>query len=312
MVVTLPGGAQLVKRAVRSTWVGPLLTRLNNMTGDSILSPISSFVQNMRQVNVISQQLLDEKLSEARQLQKAGNSLDGGKIDVLSLMVKASLDKDSPYKMDGEALSSQMLTFLGAGHETTASGAAWALWELASRHSVQDRLRQECQELISRNSTPGYQDIKQLRYLNNFVQELLRLRPPTPQTARQAAKDSMVDGVYIPKGTGVFIASRVVNEDEQIWGADAHEFNPDRWDALPEKYDATFSMLTFIAGPHHCIGRNMAIMELKVLLCVLVSNFEFTPAQDAPRETSAITMKPEGGLHLRIKRLNPADILGQQ
>ncbi|MCO5571009.1 hypothetical protein L7F22_024740 [Adiantum nelumboides] len=122
----------------------------------------------------------------------------------------------------------------------------------------------------------------------------------------------MVDGVFVPKGTGVFIASRVVNEDEKIWGSDAHEFNPDRWDALPEKYDSTFSMLTFIAGPHHCIGRNMAIMELKALLCVLVANFDFTPAQATPKETSAITMKPEGGLYLRLKRLNPADVLTQQ
>jgi cytochrome P450 len=66
--------------------------------------------------------------------------------------------------------------------------------------------------------------------------------------------------VYIPKGTGIYIANRSVNMDKNVWGADADEFKPERWLDLPETYDSTFSVLTFIAGPHHCIGKNMSIM----------------------------------------------------
>lgn len=90
--------------------------------------------------------------------------------------------------------------------------------------------------------------------------EILRLRPPTPQTARQASQNSTVDGKFIPKGTTVYIASRTINQDKEIWGPDADEFKPERWLNLPEKYDATFSLMTFIAGPHKCIGMQMAML----------------------------------------------------
>lgn len=174
----------------------------------------------------------------------------------------------------------------GAGHETTASGASWAIWELSCRPAIQAKLREECQELIARNSNPGYQEvsppprqtvvapsphslnnfiynlyqIKQLTYLHCFIQEVLRLRPPTPATAREASQNCTVDGVYIPKGTGIYIPNRSVNQDKDIWGEDADEFKPERWLNLPEKYNSTFSVMTFIAGAHHCIGQQMSIM----------------------------------------------------
>lgn len=88
----------------------------------------------------------------------------------------------------------------------------------------------------------------------------MRLRPPTPQTAREAATNSTVDGVFIPKGMSVYIPSRAVNQDKDVWGDDADEFKPERWLNLPENYDSTFSIMTFIAGPHKCIGMQMAML----------------------------------------------------
>ena len=101
--------------------------------------------------------------------------------------------------------------------------------------------------------------IKQLRYLHYFIQEIMRLRPPTPATAREASQNCTVDGVYIPKGTGIYIPNRAVNMDKSVWGPDADEFKPERWADLPAEYDSTFSMMTFIAGPHKCIGMSMSI-----------------------------------------------------
>lgn len=113
--------------------------------------------------------------------------------------------------------------------------------------------------------------------------------------------------MFVPKGTQVYIASRAVNQDKEVWGPDADEFKPERWLNLPEKYDSTFSILTFIAGPHKCIGMAMAVLELKAILCSLVSHFELIQAQNLPEETSAITMKPVGGITVRIRKLDPAD-----
>ncbi|PWN46321.1 cytochrome P450 [Ceraceosorus guamensis] len=313
LFLTLPGGPKIAKWATEQTWTGPLLQRIADFFpfGIGALSRVATFCTNLSRIKQISQEMLDQKLAEAKALRKAGGNefeASGGKVDVFSLLVKASLDEKSSYRMNAEMIQNQVLTFLGAGHETTASGAAWALWELAQNQRVQNKLRLECQELISRRANPEYQDIKHLKYLNHVVQEVMRLRPPVPHTARQARKTSTIDGVLIPKGTLIYIPNWVCNTDPEVWGQDALEFRPERFDELSEKYNKTFSILTFIAGAHHCIGRVTAENELKALLCTLIANFEFhkkDPEQTVKR-TSAITMKPQGGLELLVKRAGPA------
>lgn len=247
-LLSLPGGPAIIRRAVNSPTVARLVNRFVKPYAreGSALHPLCTFVENLNNVNHFSAELLESKMAEARQLKKASGGqfamdVSGGKVDVLSLLVRASLDEGSSYKMNATMLQAQMLTFLGAGHETTASGAAWAVWELAANQEIQTKLRKECQELIARNNNPGWQDIKHLSYLNAVVQETMRVRPPTPQTAREASKDSTIDGVFVPKGMTISIPIRSVNFDENIWGADAREFKPERWLNLPQQYSSVFS-----------------------------------------------------------------------
>ena len=92
--------------------------------------------------------------------------------------------------------------------------------------------------------------------------ESLRLFPPVPMTFRRAEKTGYIDGALIPAGTLFYIPIRVVNTWKKIWGDDAEDFNPLRWFDLPP--DA--HLLTFIEGPHGCIGKTMAIVEMKAII----------------------------------------------
>jgi len=135
--------------------------------------------------------------------------------------------------------------------------------------------------------------------------ESLRIMPPVPLTARVASKTDYIDGVLVPKGTLFYILIRVVNTWKEIWGEDAEQFNPERWLNLPKDYHPTFSMLSFIAGPHACIGKTMAIIEMKAVLAALIVNFEFEPSipDQITKPAAAITIKPIDGMPLRVRKV---------
>jgi len=203
----------------------------------------------------------------------------------------------------------QVLTFLGAGHETTATGLSWTLWLLAKDQESQNRLRLEVGPVFAENPQPGYRDLKDLSWLDCVVLESLRVMPPVPLTSRMAEKTDYIDGVLVPKGTFLTIPIRVVNTWKVVWGEDAEEFKPSRWLDLPKNYHSSLSMLSFIAGPHACIGKTMAIIEMKAILAALITNFSFEPAYagQTAKPTAAITMKPADGMPLLVKRVLPQE-----
>ncbi len=94
--------------------------------------------------------------------------------------------------------------------------------------------------------------------------ESLRIFPPIPMTIRCANKTDYIDETLIPKGTLLYILIRVVNTLTTIWGENAEEFNPMRW--MDPAMVGKGRMLTFLEGPHGCIGKTMAVMEMKSII----------------------------------------------
>jgi cytochrome P450 len=123
-------------------------------------------------------------------------------------------------------------------------------------------------------------------------------------TQRVATQDDVISGVKVPKGTLVIIAITAINFDETIWGPDVDEFNPDRWDKLPETV-TNYSYLTFLQGPRNCIGRRFAETEMKVLLVSLIQNFKFEEVVKGRvvERQSMITTRPKGGMYLKLSAL---------
>lgn len=108
----------------------------------------------------------------------------------------------------------------------------------------------------------------------------------------------------VPKGTEVVVVPAVANFNKTVWGPTADEFDPDRWDNLPETALDPFAFQSFLSGPRACIGKHFAMLEIKALIIALVTNFRFEstfPKVEFQRQM--MTLRPEGGLHLRVTSL---------
>ncbi|KAF9441620.1 cytochrome P450 [Macrolepiota fuliginosa MF-IS2] len=274
------------------------------------LGLLSIIISSMHRIREISREMLEEKMRDS---EGHATEMDRErKKDIMSLLVRArkeSLESEpGGWSMGDEAMMDQVLTFLGAGHETTASGLAWTLYLLAANKEAQTKLREEVTPILTDNPRPEYRTLKELQWLDCVVMESLRVLPPVPMTFRQAAKTDYIDGVLIPQGTILYIPIRVINTWAAIWGPDAEDFRPSRWLNLPKTYHSQYSLMSFIVGPHACIGKTMAIIEMKTVLASLIANFEFDLAHEGqvPQPTAAITMKPKDNMPLRVRRVQRA------
>ncbi|CAF3541908.1 unnamed protein product [Fusarium graminearum] len=228
--------------------------------------------------------------------------------DVLSLLIKSNNFSD-------EALKDQLLTFLAAGHETTASALTWACYLLTQYPDIQSKLRDEVRDSLPADvdcNTPDLASIlEQMPYLNGVMHETLRLYPTVPLTMRSALRDTRIGDQYIPEGTDVIVSIWYINRAPEIWGPDAAEFRPERWmteDGKPNQNggaSSNYNFLTFLHGPRSCIGQGFAKAEMRCLLANMVKSFEWTLAMDnklvLPR--GVITIKPENGMYLNMKAI---------
>ncbi|KAF4998636.1 hypothetical protein FGRMN_2962 [Fusarium graminum] len=228
--------------------------------------------------------------------------------DVLSLLIKTNSFSD-------EALKDQLLTFLAAGHETTASALAWACYVLTKYPEFQAKLREEVRNALPEDVENHMNDLagilEQLPYLNGIMHETLRLYPTVPLTIRQAVRDTRIGSQFIPEGTDIVVSIWYINRSPVIWGPDAAEFRPERWitdDGKPNQNggaSSNYNFLTFLHGPRSCIGQGFAKAEMRCLLATMVRSFEWTLAMDdelvMPR--GVITIKPENGMYLNMKPL---------
>ncbi|KAK0488941.1 cytochrome P450 [Armillaria novae-zelandiae] len=267
--------------------------------------PFTELLDSMHRIRKISRQILSEKIKD---LEESGISADDmhAKRDIMSLLMRARANdtEQRGYAMSDNIMVDQVLTFLGAGHETTASGLTWTLWLLANNKEYQSRLRDEVTPVFQENSRPDYRTLNSLEWLDCVIMESLRVMPPIPTTVRKTATTDYIDGVLVPEGTLLQICIRQINTWKHVWGEDAEEFRPQRWFNLPKAYNPSYSHLSFLSGPHSCIGKTMAIIEMKAVLASLILNFVFEPAypgQEA-KPASAITMKPTDGMPLTVRR----------
>ncbi|KAI0414155.1 cytochrome P450 3A5 [Xylaria grammica] len=231
-----------------------------------------------------------------------------------------------------EDIIGHLLNFISAGHETTANSVTWALYILSTRHGIQDRLRDEVQKLLRSSVEPTYDEVNGLPYLHNFVREILRLYTPTILGPREATKDLVIEGVYIPKGTLVDLHMPLLHHRQGIWGPDASVFSPERWDNLTGSSASPYAFEAFIHGPRMCPGKNFAVAQIKCMLIELVSKWGFIAVEqstnlaekkesreDSEREllvngeealgreikiaNPAVTYRPAGALHVRFEKL---------
>ncbi|KAJ7271259.1 cytochrome P450 [Mycena rebaudengoi] len=258
----------------------------------------------------IGQKLLRESKKD---IAEGGAFQSGRARDLLSLLVRANTSKDIPesQQLSDEDVLAQVPTFLVAGHGTTSTAAAWGLFALTQNVAVQERLRNELLTVFTDN--PTMDELNALPYLDCVVRETLRLYAPVTLTGRLAMRDDVIplstpytdtsgtmhESLRILKGQEVVIPILALNRDPDIWGPDALEFKPERWEA-PTPITTSIPgvwghMLTFLGGPRSCIGYRFSLVELKALLFTLIRGLEFelaVPATDIGFGTTPIVQRP--------------------
>ena len=212
-----------------------------------------------------------------------------------------------------EGLVNQLMTFLIAGHETTASALSFAIYMLCKNPEVQTRLRNEVRSLLpdprSPKSSISSNDIDSMPYLNAVCNEVLRLYSPVPVTVRVSTQDTTLVGHFIPKGTTIFISPWATNANKDFWGEDAAEFNPDRWlgegKANTGGIESNYAFLTFLHGPRSCIGQSFAKGEFACLLAAWAGTFEtrFANADYVMRVRNGLTPRPKD-LEVKVQVLD--------
>ena len=215
--------------------------------------------------------------------------------DLLDLLMQGE-DPDTRRRMDVAELRDNLLTFIVAGHETTALTLSWALYLLAWAPEIQDRVREE----ITAAGPLTAESLSAMPLLRCVVDETLRLYPPAGLVSRTAQEADVLCGRDIAPGDTVMIPIYALHRHHALW-RDPDAFDPDRFAGpRPDRY----GYLPFGDGPRICIGASFAIQEAMIVLATLLSRFRFARVEGCvPKPVMIITLRPEGGVWLTAKPL---------
>ncbi|KAJ6592843.1 cytochrome P450 [Mycena capillaripes] len=270
----------------------------------------NNFVKSQATMTRVGMKLLAES---KQQIAESGTFETGHGRDLLTLLVRANTSKEIPasQQLSDKDVLAQVPTFLVAGHETTSTALTWALFALTQNIPAQTRLREELLSVSTDN--PTMDELNELKYMDCVVRETLRVHAPVTGSSRVAMRDDVVplstpytdihgvvhNTVRVRKGDHISIPILALNRDAEIWGPDAMEFIPERWESstpitnsIPGIWGQT---LTFLGGPRSCIGYRFSLVETKALLFTLVRAFEFelaVPREDIGNKQTAIVQRP--------------------
>ena len=221
----------------------------------------------------------------------------GGTSNLLDLLADGT-DPETGRKMTNAELRDNLLTFIVAGHETTALTLAWAFYLCAFDEDVQDQLRQEAAGVLE-GRTAGAEDVINLPYTRQVIEETLRLYPPAALVSRNAIEADELCGREIrPKDT-VSLPIYALHRSTLHW-EDPDRFDPDRFNG--KRQIERFTYLPFADGPRVCIGSNFAIQEAVIILATVMSRFRFARVEGRdPKPMLIMTLRPEGGIWLNVE-----------
>lgn len=219
--------------------------------------------------------------------------------DLLDLLLEGE-DPETKRQMNNAELRDNLLTFIVAGHETTALTLSWALYLCAFDPEVQDKLRTEAQSVLEGRVATA-EDCDALPYTEQVIKEALRLYPPAAFVSRTAQADDVLCERDIHRKDTVMLPIYALHRHHELWN-NPDQFDPDRFadGHKPERY----TYLPFGDGPRICIGAQFAMIEAKIILATLVSRFRFERIEGKdPKPVMVLTLRPEGGVPLKVTRI---------
>ncbi|MGR3460241.1 MAG: cytochrome P450 [Roseovarius sp.] len=219
--------------------------------------------------------------------------------DLLDLLLDGE-DPESKRRMNTPELRDNLLTFIVAGHETTALTLGWSLYLCAFDQEVQDRARAEARAVLSGDAATG-EDVARLPFIRQIIDEALRLYPPAGMVSRTAMAHDTLCGREIRPGDTVIIPIYALHRHHMLWEM-PDTFRPDRF--ADRKAVPRYAYLPFGDGPRICIGASFALQEAVIILATLLARFRFTPVPGRdPDPVMILTLRPQGGVWLMAEEV---------
>jgi cytochrome P450 len=210
----------------------------------------------------------------------------------------AATDPATGRALTDAEICDDLIVFMGAGHDTTATALAYALWALGGHREIQDRVAAEAAAVGDRELTP--EDVPHLGYTVAVLHEAMRLCPPAAAIGRLATQDIIVDGYRVEAGTMVVVGTYAIHRDPALWD-DPLVFDPDRFSPQNSKARDRWQYIPFGAGPRSCIGDHFAMLEATLALATIVRRTEIVSMEPDFPLTVTLTMVAGGPIRARIR-----------
>ncbi|XVE56013.1 hypothetical protein DITRI_Ditri03aG0203000 [Diplodiscus trichospermus] len=189
---------------------------------------------------------------------------------LLDLFMSSYKKGDQEARLGEEEIINECKTFYLAGKETTANTLSWALLLLALNPEWQDKAREEVVRVCGNNKLPVAENLNDLKIVSMIINETLRLYSPAVVLLRQVNKDVKLGKLNVPAGTQFYMSLTAVHHDKDLWGEDVNKFNPSRFKESRKQLD---SFIPFGLGPRICVGQNLAMVELKIVLAMIIQQY---------------------------------------
>lgn len=262
-----------------------LLEALFNIRIDRSFTAYGRRMAARRKVDTFIYELIAQRRTEER---------DRG--DLLSMLFAA---QEGGGKLTGTQLHDQIMTFLAAGHGTTANALTWTFYLLSKCPEAREKLLTELHAVLA-GRVPTVDDMANLLYLEWVLNESLRLYPPVWRLMRRATGAFALDGTRFPAGTTVMLCQWIIHRLPEIWEY-PDSFQPERWGPDNNQKIAQWAYFPFGGGPRICIGMPFALLEAKLLLATILQHYTPLTAPDYQVELSPlITLSPKNGLRMIV------------
>lgn len=217
-------------------------------------------------------------------------------VDRKDLLEHLMSGKDGHGNLLGrEELTAEALTQLIAGSDTTSNSSCALLFHVVRTPGVMQTLQAEIDAAVPEGiDVPTYDMVKDLPYLQAVLNETLRHHSTSgiglPRQIPYDAPGLHLNGHYFPPGTVLSVPTYSIHHSKAIWGPDADEFRPERWESVTPRQKNAF--IPFSYGPRSCVGRNVAEMEMKLIIATWVRRYRVALLQDYMDTREGFLRKP--------------------
>lgn len=245
------------------------------------------------------------KIIKKREEKRMSGEIENFGNDFLGSLIKVYHDTDTSKNITLEDVIDECKTFYIAGQETTATLLAWTVFLLALHTDWQDEARKEVFGLIGQQN-PNADAVARFRIMSMILNESLRLYAPVTSLNRYVKREVRLGKLVLPANMEILIPILALHHNPDIWGEDAHIFNPKRFSegVSGATNSNTSAYLPFGSGPRICVGMNFAFAEAKIVLSMILQRFKFTLSPNyvhAPIQI--LTICPQYGVQVMLHKL---------